>query len=68
MVNYLKVPPKYLALFYVLLSSRIYLHDKINDMKKVVVPDKRKGADDLNQYLENQKERVKALKKVVVLI
>ena len=34
-------------------------------MKKVVVPDKQKGDDDLNQYLKNQKERVKILKKVI---
>ncbi len=34
-------------------------------MKKVVVPDKQKGDNDLNQYLKNQKERVKVLKKVI---
>ncbi len=34
-------------------------------MKKVVVPDKQKGDDDLSQYLKNQKERVKVLKKVI---
>ena len=34
-------------------------------MKKVVVPDKQRGDDDLNQYLINQKERVQILKKVI---
>jgi len=33
--------------------------------KNVIVPDKQKGNDGLNQYLKNQKERVKILKKII---
>ena len=39
---------------------------KNSDMKKVIIPDKQKDDDDdLSQYLKNQKERVKVLKKVI---
>jgi len=34
-------------------------------MKKVKEPDKKRNEDDLNQYLQNQKQRIESLKKVL---
>ncbi len=58
----IEVPLKYLQ---TLLSHNNFVELIYMDMKRVKKPDELTSEESLNQYIQNQKQRVKVLKKIL---